>query len=57
MLKIMRVGALGDNNIDVHLSNGSIVLLCLIPFSIKISSGFAANAREALVVRGSPSEY
>ncbi len=29
----------------------------LIPFSIKISSGFAANAREALVVRGSPSEY
>ncbi len=30
---------------------------CVIPFSIKISSGFAANAREALLVRGSPSEY
>jgi hypothetical protein len=32
MLKIIGVGALGDNNIDVHLSNGSIILLCLTPY-------------------------
>ncbi len=40
-----------------HRRNTDIIKLYLIPFSIKISSGFAANAREALVVRGSPSEY
>ncbi len=32
MLKIIGVGALGDNDIDVHLSNGSIILLCLTPY-------------------------
>ncbi len=32
MLKIVGVGALGDNSIDVHLSNGTIILLCLTPY-------------------------